>query len=201
MLCHFGLTFCITFYKKCKSQMFSLEKFSTNNNKLLFWMFFCICKQKILEHFINTLNIAETYTIWLSKKGISFFVWFVKPNNDPIHQSYWLKLKKKPLVYFAFAHFFSYINFENKGKCVFTWKRYKLKLLEAFLIFTSFATQRKAHVVGRLTWAMELIVSVGTKLNGIANLFSCDSQKLYLFLAFTETSFLICLNLFSLKTF
>ena len=30
---------------------------------------------------------------------------------------------------------------------------------------------------------------------GIVNLFSCDSQKLYLILTFMETSFLICLNL------
>ena len=29
---------------------------------------------------------------------------------------------------------------------------------------------------------------------GIVNLFSCDSQKLYLILTFMETSFLICLN-------
>ena len=42
-------------------------------------------------------------------------------------------------------------------------------------------------------------------IKGIVNLFSCDSQKLYLILTFTKTSFLICLNLLqqyiSLKVF
>ena len=49
--------------------------------------------------------------------------------------------------------FFLYCNnFENIGKCDFMW--YKLKLLEAHLNFTSFPTQKKAHVVGRWTRTM-----------------------------------------------
>ena len=48
-------------------------KITTSNNKLLFWMFFCVCKQKISEHYINTLNIAENHKIWLTKKVITSF--------------------------------------------------------------------------------------------------------------------------------
>ena len=49
-------------------------------------------------------------------------------------------------------------------------------------------------------------VQVGESLlKGTVNLFSCDSQKLYLISTFTETLFLVCLNLsqhhISLTTF
>ena len=41
----------------------------TNNNKLLLRTLFAY-----VSHFPNTLKIAETYVIWLSSKGIFFFV-------------------------------------------------------------------------------------------------------------------------------
>ena len=61
------------------------------------------------------------------------------------------------LQIFCFCTLFSYNNFWNKGKrysCQ-GW-RYKLKLLEVYLIFTSFPTKKKAHVIEGWTLAMNI---------------------------------------------
>ena len=57
-------------------------------------------------------------------------------------------LNSSDILHFSFTHFFTNNNFENKGKCYSMWLRYELKLLEAYLIFTSFPTKKKR----KLTW-------------------------------------------------